>query len=692
MSGAGIAADDSGNIFFATGNGTFDTLPPPTDFGDSSMKMALNGSSFTVEDYFTPNDEYLLDIYDLDLSSSGVLLLPDQSGAHVHELVEAGKEGTIYLVDRDDMGEFNPNNKCVQNISGQILAAFSGPAYWNNYVYFGSAGDDGGSPESLKAFSLTNGLLSWPAASATPEQFSYPGPTPSVSANGTSNAIVWALETSPGVPAVLHAYDAGNLGMELYNSNQNRGRDILGSAVKFAVPTIADGKVYVGTVQQVSTYGLLTATTGLTTSLPQGSYVNQSVTFTAAVTTSGPPATGTVTFTSNASPIPECPNPVNVGGTGIAQCVTRSLAIGNDSIKASYSGDQNYSGSSANLIQTVNPIQDFFITSFPTTAVTVTQGYNNVTNPFTVLQSTMTVTTAPLPSTPGFSDPLGVTCTVTPAAGQSVSSQTIPTCVMAPPANNASITCSASTCSFPGQGGMATVTISAGRLTPIGPYAVTITATDQSAPTLFHVTTLSVNVINRSSPVSVPGNASGALVTFAGPINATVTLTATNFNCLLITGSGPGGSIGPGGEDPGQVGISCSLTPASVTLTGTEIAGGLATWTVNVGYNPNVSARLGNPTGIFAAAWLGMPGLLLLGSFNSKQRSRRRTIVQILGTLLILVALLQGVGCGGGGGGSAASGTPAGVYQLLVQGTGSDGATYSAVVPVNVEASGTTSP
>jgi hypothetical protein len=274
MSGTGIAADASGNIFFSTGNGTFDTnnatdtrVQPrrsfadnntPVDFGDSSMKMTLNGTSFTVDDYFTPNDQYLLDIYDLDLASGGVLLLPDQPGSHIHELVQAGKEGTIYLVDRDNMGKFHPVNQCIENISGQLLSVFSAPAYWNNYVYFGSAGPDGGAPENLKAFSLTNGLLSWPAISESPTQYSWPGPTPAVSANGTNDAILWALETTPSVPAVLHAYDATNLAHELYNSNQNPVRDDPGSAVKFAVPTVVNGKVYVGAVQQVSAYGLLT--------------------------------------------------------------------------------------------------------------------------------------------------------------------------------------------------------------------------------------------------------------------------------------------------------------------------------------------------------------------------------------------------------------------------------------------------
>jgi hypothetical protein len=258
MSGAGIAAEASGSIFFATGNGTFDTFGNPVDFGDSIVKMTLNGDSLIVNDYFTPSVQHILDQNDEDLGSGGVLLLPDQLGDHVHELVQAGKEGEIYVVDRDNMGHFNPNDsQIVQTIGGQLKSVFSAPAYWNNYVYFGSA-YPAAAADSLKAFSLTNGLLSQTPTSASPTKFSYPGPTPVISANSTSNAILWALETSPGVPAVLHAYDATNLAHELYNSGQNPVRDNPGNAVKFAVPTVANGKVYVGAVRQVSTYGLLT--------------------------------------------------------------------------------------------------------------------------------------------------------------------------------------------------------------------------------------------------------------------------------------------------------------------------------------------------------------------------------------------------------------------------------------------------
>ncbi len=254
MSGAGIGSDASGNLFIPTGNGTFDTSGTPLDFGDSVVKIPGGGSSFAPSDYFTPYDEGQLEAGDIDLGSGGALLLPDQPGAHVHELVQAGKEGTIYLVDRDNMGHFNPNNnsQIVQSITGQLNAVLSASAYWNGTVYLG------GIQDFLKAFSLTNGRLSPTPTSQTQVTFTYLGPSPSVSAKGSANGIVWALFTDLNLNngnEVLYAFDATNLAVELYDSNQDSIRDTVGGAVKFATPTIANGKVYAGAAQQLSVFG-----------------------------------------------------------------------------------------------------------------------------------------------------------------------------------------------------------------------------------------------------------------------------------------------------------------------------------------------------------------------------------------------------------------------------------------------------
>jgi hypothetical protein len=206
-------------------------------------------------DYFTPWDQYTLDRTDNDLGSGGVMLLPDQPGkTYPHLLIQAGKEGTIDLVNRDNMGHFHSGNdsQIVQTIPFAIGGIYGAPAFWNNNAYFGGKGD------YLKAFSFDPNAqrFSISYTSKSRELFSYPGPTPSVSANGNANGVVWIIESDKAI-AVLRAYDATNLANELYNSEQNSARDRVGSAVEFTTPTIADGLVFAGAENQVSMYGLL---------------------------------------------------------------------------------------------------------------------------------------------------------------------------------------------------------------------------------------------------------------------------------------------------------------------------------------------------------------------------------------------------------------------------------------------------
>ncbi len=258
--GAGPVADSTGVLYLATGNGGFDANLAGNDFGDSILKVTWSGSGnkFTLTDYFTPWDEQTLDYYDSDLGSGGVTLLPDAPGTtYPHLLIQAGKEGTIDLVNRDNMGHFHGGNdsQIVQTLPFAIGGIWGSPAFWNNTAYFG------GSYDHVKAFAFNSGAerLSTTATSTSPETYNFPGPTPAISANGTTNGIVWVIETDTygGGNAVLRAYDATNLGNELYNSEQNPGRDNAGLAVKFTVPTVADGHVFVGVENQVSVYGLL---------------------------------------------------------------------------------------------------------------------------------------------------------------------------------------------------------------------------------------------------------------------------------------------------------------------------------------------------------------------------------------------------------------------------------------------------
>jgi hypothetical protein len=259
-SGSGPAADSSGSIYVPTGNGDFTGNDGGIDYGDSILKLTWSGATrkFTLADYFTPWDEETLDDEDGDVASGGVLLLPDQPGSHYpHLLVQVGKEGTIDLINRDNMGHWHNLNddQIVQTLPFATGGVWGAPAFWNNTAYFGAQFD------YLKAFTFNpqTQLLSTAPTSQSAEEFHFPGPTPSISSNGTSNGIVWAIETdnlNSGY-SVLRAYSAQNLATELYNSEQNPNRDRPGQAVKFAVPTIADGHVFVGVQNQVAMYGIL---------------------------------------------------------------------------------------------------------------------------------------------------------------------------------------------------------------------------------------------------------------------------------------------------------------------------------------------------------------------------------------------------------------------------------------------------
>jgi len=265
MSGAGLAADSAGNIFISTGNGTFDNAG--VELGDSLVKVALQNGLLKVVDYFTPFNQGTLNVNDTDLGSGGVLLLPDQSGPHAHLLIQASKEGKVYLLDRDQLTAANVHycaSNCnstdpeiVQEIPGAVGGIWSTPAYFNGSVYFWGKND------KLKAFALASGVIST-SPTVSGASYAFPGATPAISANGVTNGIVWSIDSSqyglPG-PSVVHAHDATNVAIELWNSTQApNNRDRAGNAVKFAVPTVSNGKVYVGTSTELDVYGLLGTT------------------------------------------------------------------------------------------------------------------------------------------------------------------------------------------------------------------------------------------------------------------------------------------------------------------------------------------------------------------------------------------------------------------------------------------------
>ena len=267
MAGAGLAGDSANNIYFLNANGTFDASlnangqPVNGNYGNSFLKLSTTGNHLTVADYFTMFDTTGESNADEDLGSGGALLLPDlkdASGNTWQLAVGAGKDGNIYVVNRNQMGGMQVQQamQIYQEIVGQLTqfqnggGVYSAPAYFDNAVYYGAVGD------SLKAFTISNAKLSATPASASTNTFGYPGATPSVSANGAFNGIVWAIQN--GSTGVLHAYDATNLAHELYNSNMAGSRDQFATTgnCKFVTPMIANGKVFVGTATGVAVFGL----------------------------------------------------------------------------------------------------------------------------------------------------------------------------------------------------------------------------------------------------------------------------------------------------------------------------------------------------------------------------------------------------------------------------------------------------
>jgi Abnormal spindle-like microcephaly-assoc'd, ASPM-SPD-2-Hydin len=300
--GCGPGVDTNGNLIAITGNGTFDTVASPVDYGDSFLSLTPGvgtTGTMSVSSFFTPLNEMTLDDDDQDMGSGGNLLLPDQPGPNPHLVIGIGKVGEIYLVNRDSMGGFNASgDQMVQELPSEVGGMFSTPAYWQwtvpnvgsqNMIYTIGAGD------VPKMFVLANGMIQTPPASAGSIIFGYPGASPVISANGTSGGIMWAINSAAyrsSGPAILYAFDATNLQTELYDSTQNSS-DYPGPAVKFTLPTVANGSVYMGTETQLAVFGLF----------PGGQRPSPTATATQTPTASGTP-TPTASPTPTVAPTP----------------------------------------------------------------------------------------------------------------------------------------------------------------------------------------------------------------------------------------------------------------------------------------------------------------------------------------------------------------------------------------------------
>ena len=267
-SGAALAADTVNGVprlffvtgnFFSTGTGSPNPTYPYTgsqNYSNALVRMDVANGELQISDEWTPFNQEQLSDSDEDQTSGGILLLPDQPGRTVHELIQVGKNGRIEVLNRDDLGGFNTSyNNVAQEINGQIKGLWSTPAYWDGNVYFWGNGD------TLKQFSLKNGELSNSPTAKAAVLSTFPGASPVISSNGTTNGILWAVRTDgyrTNAPAILYAYDAQNVGAApYYESTENAARDSAGKAVKFVVPVITNGKVYVGAQKEVDVYGLL---------------------------------------------------------------------------------------------------------------------------------------------------------------------------------------------------------------------------------------------------------------------------------------------------------------------------------------------------------------------------------------------------------------------------------------------------
>jgi hypothetical protein len=255
--GSGLALDPAGSLWLMTGNGTFDANTGGRDYGDSMVKLAFTNPGLKAINYFTPYNQQKLNSSDEDLGSAGPMLLPLQQGLFPRLAIGAGKGGTIYLVNRSSPGKFHSgdDSQIVQSIPNGAGTAsgnnnFCTPAYWQENVYFIANND------VPRQYSISGGVLQTPPTTGT-QGFGFPGATPSISANGNSNGILWAVERVPLGNAILHAYDASNVTRELYNSNQAGTRDQFGATVKFVIPTIANGRVYVAAKGHLVVFGLL---------------------------------------------------------------------------------------------------------------------------------------------------------------------------------------------------------------------------------------------------------------------------------------------------------------------------------------------------------------------------------------------------------------------------------------------------
>jgi hypothetical protein len=433
QAGTGLAADEAGNLYVETGEACDSCYNVPQGgqtYSNSVIQLAPN---LTVSDYFTPWSVAFLNEWDLDLSSNGVLILPDQPGPYPHEMVASGKQGFVYVLDRDQMGMYSVNDSAIIQefplIPGEDQTdirdvQFGSPAYWNNTVYY--------APDAspLLAFPLLpSGLLGTPVTTSGNYIGSH---SPTISANGNTNGLMWVISGG------LKALDAVSLHLLYTSSQAPGGRDTLPAVGHFATQTVANGKVYVATQTTLEAYGLFnvvsitggsaqSATVGTTLAAPiqvQGAnpyngqpYVSATVNFSDGCTKSGATSCGSFNPPSavtdsngNASttytvPIKAGTYTLTVSGTGFGNVTTTATAASATAIKVIAYGGGGQTGAAGSIL--AKPInaqaQDVYKNGVPGITINFTSNKGGIVSPSTVVTGAngLASTTLQLPTTVG---------------------------------------------------------------------------------------------------------------------------------------------------------------------------------------------------------------------------------------------------------------------------------------------------
>ncbi len=638
QSGCGLGVDTNGDLIAITGDGVFDTGASPQDFGDSFLRLTPNPGatvSMTVASSFTPLNELMLEDQDLDMGSGGNLLLPDQPGPYPHLMIGVGKSGSIYLVNRDNMGGFNASqDQMVQEILLYIDGIFSTPAYWQgnvpavglqNMVYMIPAG---GFPDT---FVLSNGMIQTPpAATASNYKFGFPGASPMISANGTSGGILWAIDSSAystSGPAILRAFDPTNLSSEFYDSNQFSS-DNPGPAVNFSVPTIANGSVYVGTETQLAVFGLFpsgarpspTASATATATATSGATATASATVTVTATpqTATPTASATATVTSTAT---ATITPTSTATSTATPTITATVtATATPSATITATATMTPSASATN---TLTPTASATATSTATHTATTTNTATRTPTATATASASPTQTQTPTTTATGSTTPTitaTVTATATPSATITVTATMTPS---ASATNTTTPTASATATSTATQTATSTNTATStatptasasasptqtptttGSATPTPTATVTATATPSAIITATATMTPSATATNTLTP------------TASATATSTATQTATSTNTATSTAT-PTASAS---ASPTRT--STATATESVTATVTPTATGTATPTPTVTETPSATPTPGSDQMILKPHSLSFGNEVLVGTTSAARAIR----------------------------------------------------------------------